>query len=96
MGINDLVRSQLKDSFKDVDLDAELSRMALWLESPKGLKRTGNLAFVMKWLSKSASRTFQNDNTSRERIPIAHLLDDYLEDLWKDLRPLLNFNTKKS
>lgn len=99
-GINELILKNLKDTFKGVDVEKELKKMGLWLSSPKGKKRKGNLAFITNWLD-NCTPDFSNapkavEQIKNERIDseINEFVENYLVGLWKDCTTLLMFNTK--
>jgi hypothetical protein len=75
-------------AYKNVDLDAELARMSLWLLSAKGLTRKGNINFITNWLSKSKQIPMSIESAALDDFFIT-----YLQDLWKDLGHILEFNT---
>jgi hypothetical protein len=96
VGIDESIKKQLLDTYKGIDVDSELNKMSLWLNSSKGKKRTGNIGFIMNWLS-NASPIPQTISQSYDLIesdtPLGHLLQDYLEGLWKNREHILEFNT---
>lgn len=84
--------NKLKETFKSVDIDQELKKMELWLQSSKGKRRKGNLNFIISWLSKISPRKYvQLEMFDSSLLPY---LDNYLEDLWKNRQHILEFNTK--
>lgn len=97
VGIDEAVKKQLRETYKGVNVDFELEKMGLWLNSPKGKKRSGNIAFVTKWLnnaflSQAHSVTEQFDLMDNSLRP---LFQEYLQDLWKNREHILKFNTIK-
>ena len=97
-GLTDAIKKQLEESYKGIDLQAELSKMGLWLMSSKGNRRTGNIGFIMNWLNNASPKPpsvneqldlMQADN------PLRPLLNEYLEGLWKNREHILAFNTIK-
>jgi len=87
IGLDDKIRAQLNKSYPDKDIDGELKKMAVWLQSPRGKKHKGALSFVTKWLD--------NANVNRMYIketPAPPKMNNYLEKLWKNCSHLLEFN----
>lgn len=82
----------LKKTFMGIDVDQELSKMGLWLQSSKGKRRKGDIRFILSWLGRSAPRNSQLDIIDS---PLTPYIDIYLEDLWKNSQHILEFNTKK-
>jgi hypothetical protein len=44
---------RLKDTYPGVDVEHELNKMTLWLESSVGIKRVGNINFISSWLNRA-------------------------------------------
>jgi hypothetical protein len=100
VGFEDAQLKQLKETYKGVDVDSELKKMSLWLTSPKGKKRKGNIGFILNWLNKaspSASSPTVNEELDPYVLdsPLKPLLLDYLKDLWKGREHILEFNKIK-
>jgi hypothetical protein len=97
VGIDDAVKKQLKETYKGIDVDSELNKMAIWLTSSKGKKRKGNIGFVMNWLNNASPSTAPTIKEHYDLLesdsPLASLLQDYLKDLWKNREHILEFNT---
>lgn len=91
VGLTETYKKRLREIYKGVDIDAELSKMCLWLASPKGLNRTGEVGFILKWLNNALERIPVTNNEIT--IPISHIFDDYLKDLWKNAEHILELNT---
>lgn len=96
-GLTESVLTQLKEAYKAIDLKQELSKMMLWLQSPKGKARKGNIGFILNWLnnaSPSPSNTTQlswfDDDSA-----LTPYLQEYLQDLWKDKAHIFHFNKIK-
>ncbi len=89
VGLTDTVMSDLAKAYKHVDLQAELSKMKLWIQSPKGRTRLGTMAFITSWLN-NVKPLDKHDS------PLGTLFDNYLEDLWKNSAHILEFNTIRS
>lgn len=100
MNLNEEVLALLRDSYKGVDIDSELKKMVLWLLSPKGKTRKGEIGFIMNWLSNAPVTKKQQDvPTSDDTAGTSSLrpyLDDYLKELWNGREHLLLLNTRKS
>lgn len=94
IGLHDIHMSNLKTMYPGVDIDSELIKMSNWLQSPKGNKRIGNMAFILNWFNKIKnpflSTPYGLDTSYTE------LVNKYLEDLWKDKTNLLEFNTLRN
>lgn len=90
VGLDDSIKKELSSAYKNIDIDAELSKMVLWLNSPKGLRRKGNIGFITNWLNNASPSMPKKLFTS----PIEDLLESYRMDLWKNCEHLLTMNTK--
>lgn len=91
---------KLKDSYKGVDVDSELKKMGLWLVSSKGMKRTGNIGFILNWLNNaSTAETAPSSSEPQDFLehdsPLRPLFLSYLQDLWKGKEHILEFNKIK-
>ena len=98
VGVNDIIED-LRRAFKDVDIEAELARMKIWLAGPKGKRRTGNIGFIMNWLKNSSpakQATCEFYDLLESDTPLATVLTEYLEHLWKDREHILQLNTIKT
>lgn len=99
VGVDEAVKKQLSESYKGVNVDAELSKMALWLSSPKGKKRRGNLGFIMNWLNNACLAEMPPIREQFDLIevdnPLQPHFQKYLKDLWKNREHILEFNTIK-
>jgi hypothetical protein len=98
VGIDALVKKQLSDVYPKVDIDKELIKMSLWLQTPKGKKYRATIGFVMSWLSNAcpAHNTGQQYTIGDPDSPLVELVNDYLKGLWKDSEHILEFNTKRT
>ncbi len=100
VGLEAAELKRLRETYKGVDVDSELKKMSLWLTSPKGKKRKGNIGFILNWLNK-ASPSIASPTISEELdlyefdSPLRPLLLDYLKDLWKGKEHILEFNKIK-
>lgn len=95
VGIDEAVTKQLKDAYFNLDLDKELLKMGVWLQSPKGKKRHGTIGFILNWLnnaSPSPPSNMKQLDFADLGSPLRPYLMDYLEDLWKDREHLFEFN----
>ena len=99
VGITEQVKTQLKETYPRIDIDKELNKMSLWLSGPKGLTREGNIGFIMNWLQRvtpsQALTTTEQLNLLVTDSPLANVLKEYLEDLWKNQEHLFSLNTIK-
>lgn len=91
VGLNETIRSQLKTGYEGVNIDAELEKMKLWLESDKGKERIGNINFIMNWLNNA--RTYSATSESAPESPLQEFLDIYRKELWKNWEHVLLMNT---
>ena len=91
VGLDDSMMSQLKETFRPLDVDAELRKMVIWLQTAKGNRRSGNMSFIYNWLCRTqTSHTVESleelDTTLRP------YLNKYLEEVWKRAENVLAFN----
>lgn len=97
VGLKESNLKQLKETFNTIDIDAELKKMALWLQTSKGKKRKGNIGFILNWLN-NASPPHKCPTIADPIDPVEYdlnmrpLLLDYLQDLWKGREHILEFN----
>jgi hypothetical protein len=84
---------QLHDTYKGIDVTCELNKMALWLNSSKGLRRKGNIAFIMNWLNNATPSTAIAERTDPIDTTLEPIMNDYRKDLWKEREHILEFNT---
>jgi hypothetical protein len=89
VGLTPAIMSQLYVLFPGVNVDKELLVMSQWM-LVKGKDIKGSLSFIMNWLDRvkpnPAAQSVLPDPT------ISHLLNDYLEDLWKNNSHIYEFN----
>lgn len=98
VGLDADSKKQLTDTYKGVDVDAELSKMGLWLLSQKGAKRKGNLGFIINWLNNASPKApsiVEQLNMLEIDTPLGQLYLDYRKGLWKGREHILEFNTIK-
>lgn len=100
VGLEDAHLKRLREIYKGIDVNSELKKMGLWLTSSKGIRRKGDIGFILNWLNNaSPSNQFPSTNQNQDFIeydsPLRPLLLDYLADLWKGKEQLLEFNTIK-
>lgn len=99
-GLEDVDTKRLKETYKGVDVDKELNKMALWLSSSKGKNRVGNMAFILHWLDNATPSVNQlsYSTSSNDLSPVQNetflnpVFLDYLEELWKNNEHLLALN----
>lgn len=99
IGLEDAHLKQLKDTYTGIDVDSELKKMGLWLNSEKGSKRKGNIGFILNWLNNACPSSVTNGqklDPLEYDSPIRPVLLDYLKDLWKGKEHILEFNKIKS
>lgn len=95
VGVDAAYKKQLRETYKGVDIDRELGKMGLWLNSSKGKDRKGTVNFILNWLnnaSPSMPPLLDQHDTSNDS-PLSSLFQDYLKDLWKKSEHILEFNT---
>ena len=90
-GLTDAVLAELAQAYPSVDISAELAKMRLWLLSPKGSGRRGNLVFIKAWLSRAPTKV--QDREQLVTQDLQPVLDHYLGDLWKHKAHLLALNS---
>lgn len=97
VGIDADVKKQLSDIYQNVDIDKELIKMSLWLQSGKGKRYKANINFVMSWLSNACPSHQRGEQYSigSPDSPLVKLVNEYLQELWKNSEHILEFNTKK-
>ncbi len=84
---------QLKHTYKGIDVAQELNKMALWLSSSKGLRRKGNIAFIMNWLGNATPMLQTIERTDPIDTTLEPIMNEYRKDLWKEREHILEFNT---
>ena len=91
------IRKQLQKVYKCVDIELELIKMKLWLDSDKGADRSGDISFIMYWLDKAhpTAALKQEDNISliESDTELGLAMREYLAGLWKNREQLLKMNT---
>lgn len=94
IGLDDSIKLNLKEAYKNIDVEAELAKMRIWLISPKGKGRKGSIAFIMNWLN-NASASAVLPEPAEIAHPLSDLLQEYRQGLWKNCEHLLEINTIK-
>lgn len=100
VGLQDVDTQRLKETYKGIDVDKELNKMALWLSSSKGKNRVGSMAFILHWLDNAKPSVIQSSysTSSNDLSPVQNesflnpVFLKYLEDLWKNNEHLLALN----
>lgn len=92
VGLEDANIKQLKEAYPGVDIDCELKKMGLWLMSPKGSKRKGNIGFVINWLNNASHGSAKIE--IEEETPLRPFLSVYLKELWKGKEHILELNKR--
>lgn len=100
VGLDVVQMQQLKDTYKGVNVDVEFKKMVLWLTSSKGMKRKGNIGFILNWLNNASpqgtvSPTTEQFDLWNEDSPLRPLMENYLRDLWKGREHILELNKRK-
>lgn len=100
VGLDGIHLQKLKETYQHVDVDTELNKMTLWLLSPKGKKRKGNIGFILNWLNNATPcfKPSMNDHLDllETESPLRLLINDYLRELWKGREHILEINKKKT
>lgn len=94
IGIEQAVMTQLIETYEGIDVRKELGKMSLWLMSDKGIKRKGEIGFILNWLNNAKPSFGTNSQLDliESDTPLGHLLKDYLEDLWKNSEHIHQLN----
>ena len=98
VGITPELLTELENTFPTVNVVQEIKKMALWLMTPKGAKRKGNLKFILSWLTRSipeAPTICQPVNFEDSDSPLPLLVKTYLDELWQGKDNLFHFNSKR-
>ncbi len=90
VGISPAIMAQLAKTYRGVDINKELAKMSLWLLD-KGKLTKGTLTFITNWLSR-AHPTISTASDDQSDSPLGHLLNDYLDGLWKNSTHIHTFN----
>ena len=94
IGLDELTKKHLATSYPGIDVDKELGKMSIWLNTPKGKSRKGSISFIMNWLGNAEpSRPTQEAVIDKALEP---LREKYCKDLWKNREHILTFNQRKS
>jgi hypothetical protein len=99
VGITEVIKKRLCETYKDVDVDRELGKMQLWLmDNKKGKTRKGTLSFIINWLLnvKPSILPTEDKIKAEPSSPLGIVYKDYLKDLWKNREHILEFNTKRN
>lgn len=94
--MQDTYLQQLKDTYTRIDVDFELKKMALWLQTSKGKARKGCSAFIINWLNNSIPTLPEKKTEKTEETPLRPTVNEYLRELWKGREHILELNTKTS
>ncbi len=98
VGLTPEKMKHLRDAYRGVDIETELKKMALWLSSPRGIRKTGTINFIMNWLGNCSiptTNSLKDDTPSMELdTPLRPHLNEYLKGLWKNREHILTFNQK--
>lgn len=91
IGLDDKEFAKLERAFPGIDIEAELNKMGLWLNSSKGKRRIGSISFILNWL-RNVGKTLAPVRDHTRSTSMVSLINDYLEDLWKNRQHILEFN----
>src|SRR5690242_15738674 len=95
--LDETLLKEIKETYKEIDVDNELKKMGLWLLSPKGMKRKGNIGFIINWLNNAIPSIRKSDDDPIEiESPLAPFLKEYRKGLWKNREHILAMNRRKS
>lgn len=99
VGLDEKKLKGLRETYSRVNVDEELKKMGWWLTTPKGSRRVGNIAFILKWLgnceqSSGSSTPRDRDGYIELDTPIRLQLNEYLKELWKNREHILELNKK--
>jgi hypothetical protein len=89
-GLDTSAMLELKEAFSNVDVDEEFMKMSIWLQSPRGKRRQGNINFILNWLNRAPAS--YKEEPVKSYLPSDHVRD-YLERLWMGKEQLFRFNT---
>lgn len=98
-GLNSQILKDLYFTYDGLDVDRELKKMALWLQSEKGIKRKGTIGFILNWLNNASPMpptTTEHLDLMQSDSPLGKVVREYLLDLWKDKDHILQLNTIKA
>lgn len=93
MGISESQLNDLKSIYKGVDVEVEIKKMCLWLESPKGKKRKGDIGFILNWLNNTTPTKAMIVSVINADESLTPMITSYLRELWKGKEHLLLLNT---
>lgn len=82
---------QFRERFPSVDVDEEIKKMGMWLQSDKGKNHMGTLLFITNWLKKAPP----SKCVPKHEDALRELLNDYLKELWKNREHILLMNRHK-
>lgn len=94
-GLDDQKLAEIKQAFPGVDVNSELRKMILWLMSPNGLKRKGDINFVLSWLSRVIPKVMPAEDNPEVRTALDPYFDEYLDELWKGREHILALNRRR-
>lgn len=95
-GLDPQIFTQLEETYGGINIEAEIKKMGLWLLTEKGLRRKGNIGFILNWLNNATPMpptTTEHLDLIQSESPLGCLVREYLMDLWKDKEHILEFNT---
>lgn len=96
VGLDGVHLQKLKEAYTHVDVDEELKKMSLWLQSAKGKRRKGNIGFILHWLNNATPKYTPSLSDHLDLLeseaPLRLLIQDYLRELWKGKEHILELN----
>ena len=92
IGIDETQLQQLQDTYAGIDITQELNKMSLWLQSSKGLRRKGNIGFIMNWLN-NATPSLPLTKEEPVDVSLEPIMQEYRKGLWQGKEHILEFNT---
>lgn len=88
-GITYELYERLSDTFPGIDIDHELKKMTLWLDTSAGKKRIGNLQFILGWLNR-AYRSIVAVKPIEPKPKIIKEFSEHQNELWKNCEEIFS------
>lgn len=90
-GVTNELLANFRADYPLVNVDRELAKMALWMQSTKGNRCKGTIGFITNWLSRA--HPDEHKTMPQESTELSPYLDDYdREYVWKDREHILLMN----
>lgn len=100
VGLDQPQMDSLKKTFPQIDVERELGKMKAWLAlTQKGKRRTGNIAFILNWLSNTTGSSVKEPEIAHTELlestsPLRPVYLEYLKCLWKNRQHILEMNKR--